>query len=127
VSGGYLFVDATVLSFPVNTALEGLLIPQVPRHQLTFQVRYVNPSVITIGLQGRASGAQYDDDQNRFRLDRYFTLDAIASRRLARALEGFVAIENIFNQRYAIGLTPVKTISPPVLARFGFRLRFGSQ
>jgi outer membrane receptor protein involved in Fe transport len=127
VSGGYLFADATVLSFPVNTALEGLFIPQVPRHQLTFQARYVNPSIITIGLQGRASSAQFDDDQNRFRLERYFTLDALASRRITRNVEAFIASENLFNQRYSIGLTPVRTIAPPLLVRFGFRLRLGSQ
>ena len=127
VSGGYLFADATVLSFPANNALEGLLIPQVPRHQLTFQARYVNPSLLTIGLQGRASGAQFDDDQNRFRLDKYFTLDAFASRRITHGLEAFIAAENLLNQRYAIGLTPVKTIGPPLLVRFGFKFHLGSQ
>jgi outer membrane receptor protein involved in Fe transport len=126
VSGGYLFADATVLSFPANTALEGLLIPQVARHQLTFQARYINPSVVTIGLQGRASGAQFDDDQNQFRLEKYFTLDALASRRLTRNIEVFIAAENLFNQRYSVGLTPIRTIGPPLLARFGLRLRFGS-
>jgi outer membrane receptor protein involved in Fe transport len=127
VSGGYLLADATVLSFPANTALEGLLIPQVPRHQLTFQARYRNPSLITIGLQGRASGSQFDDDQNRLRLDKYFTLDALASRSLTRKVEAFVAAENLLNQRYSVGLTPVKTIGPPLVIRFGFRLHLGSQ
>jgi outer membrane receptor protein involved in Fe transport len=127
VSGGYLFADATVLSFPANTALEGLLIPQVPRHQLTFQARYVNPSLVNVGLQGRASGAQFDDDQNRFRLDKYFTLDALASRRITHGLEAFIAAENLFNQRYTVGLTPVKTTGPPLLVRFGFRFHLGSQ
>jgi outer membrane receptor protein involved in Fe transport len=127
ISGGYLFVDATVLSFPANTALEGLLIPQVPRHQLTFQARYVNPSLINVGLQGRASGSQFDDDQNRFRLDKYFTLDVLASRRITHGLEAFIAAENLLNQRYTVGLTPVKTIGPPLLVRFGFRFHLGSQ
>jgi outer membrane receptor protein involved in Fe transport len=115
-----------VLSFPVNTALEGLLIPQVARHQLTFQARYVNPARLTLGFQGRASGSQFDDDQNRFRLEKYFTLDALASRRIKRNVEAFAAFENLFNQRYSTGLTPVRTISPPLLMRFGFRLRLGS-
>ncbi|MDT4954780.1 MAG: iron complex outerrane recepter protein [Acidobacteriota bacterium] len=127
VSGGYLLADAKVLSFPANTALEGLLIPQVPRHQLTFQARYRNPSLITIGLQGRASGAQFDDDQNRLRLDKYFTLDALASRSITRKAEVFVASENLFNQRYTVGLTPVKTTGPPLVIRFGFRLHLGSR
>ncbi|HEY7543372.1 MAG TPA: TonB-dependent receptor, partial [Blastocatellia bacterium] len=56
ISGGYQFVDATVLEFPANTALEGLLIPQVPRHQFTFQARYSNPRFITLAFQGRAIG-----------------------------------------------------------------------
>jgi outer membrane receptor protein involved in Fe transport len=127
LSGGYLFADATVLSFPVNLALEGLLIPQVARHQLTFQARYVNPALLTLGFQGRASGSQFDDDQNRFRLEKYFTLDALVSRRLTRKVEAFAAFENLFNQRYSVGLTPVRTIGPPFLMRFGFRVRLGSQ
>jgi outer membrane receptor protein involved in Fe transport len=126
VSAGYLLANATVLSFPVNTALEGLLIPQVPRHQLTFQARFVNPSIITIGLQGRASSAQFDDDQNRLLLEKYFSLDALVSRRITRQVEAFIASENLFNQRYSVGLTPVRTIGPPLLVRFGFRLRLGS-
>jgi outer membrane receptor protein involved in Fe transport len=125
ITGGYLFSDATVLKFPAATALEGLLIPQVARHQLTFQLRYEKPSRINAGLQGRFTGAQYDDDQNRFRLGRYFTLDALASRRLTRRLELFAAAENLFNQRYEIGRTPVVTLGPPLLLRFGLRLRLG--
>ena len=126
LSGGYLLADATVLSFPANALLEGLLIPQVARHQLTFQARYVNPSLLTAAVQGRASGAQFDDDQNRFRLGPYFTLDAFASRRLGRRLEGFVAAENLFDQSYTTGLTPVRTVGPPLLLRLGFRLFLGS-
>jgi outer membrane receptor protein involved in Fe transport len=126
VTGGYLFADATVQSFPVNIALEGLLIPQVARHQLTFQARYANPSLLTLGFQGRASGSQFDDDQNRFRLEKYFTLDALVSRRLTRKAEAFAAFENLFNQRYSTGLTPVRTTGPPLLMRFGLKLRLGS-
>ncbi|MDQ3687918.1 MAG: TonB-dependent receptor [Acidobacteriota bacterium] len=127
VSGGYSLTDATVLRFPANTALEGLLIPQVPRHNFTFQTRYANPSIITLGLQGRAGSAQFDDDQNRFRLDSYFTLDALASRRLTRDTEIFAAVENLLDQRYDIGRTPVRTLGPPLLFRLGLRLRLGAQ
>jgi outer membrane receptor protein involved in Fe transport len=127
VSGGYLFADATVLEFPANTLLEGLWLPQVPRHQMTFQARYLNPRVITLGLQGRAVGIQFDDDQNRFELDRYFTLDAFVSRPIRRGVELFAAAENLFDQEYDIGRTPVRTVGPPLLARFGVRLRLGNR
>jgi outer membrane receptor protein involved in Fe transport len=126
-SGGYQFIDATVLQFPGNTSLEGLLIPQVPRHLLTFQARYSNPHRLTVAIQGRAVGLQFDDDQNQFRLDRYFTLDAFASRSLGRGVEVFGAFENLFNERYDIGRTPVRTIGPPLLARVGFRFNLGSR
>ncbi len=122
VSGGYEFADAKVVSFPGNAALEGLLIPQVPRHQLTLQMRYSAPSRVTLGLEARAVGAQFDDDQNLLRLGSFLTADAIVSRPLTHGLEVFAAGENLFNQRYAVGRTPVTTIGPPLLARIGVRL-----
>lgn len=127
ISSGYQFVDATVLKFPANTLLEGLLIPQVPRHIFTFQTRYSNPRRVTVAFQGRAGGSQFDDDQNQFRLNSYFTLDAFASRSLGRGVEVFGAFENLFNQRYDIGRTPLRTIGPPILARIGIRFNWGSR
>ena len=127
LTGGYQFVDATVLEFPANTDLEGLLIPQVPRHQITFQARYSNPRRANIGLQGRFIGEQFDDDRNQFGLDRYFTLDALVSRPVGRGVELFAAAENLFNQRYDIGRTPVRTVGPPLLARFGIRFQMGAR
>jgi outer membrane receptor protein involved in Fe transport len=127
LSGGYQFVDATVLEFPANVALEGLLIPQVPRHQFTFQARYVNPAIITLGFQGRAIGSQFDDDRNQFELDKYFVLDLLASRRLAGGFEVFGAVENLFNQEYDIGRTPVRTTGPPALVRVGVRFSLGAR
>jgi outer membrane receptor protein involved in Fe transport len=127
ISAGYQFVDATVLRFPANTTLEGLLIPQVARHLLTFQARYSNPHWATVAFQGRASGSQFDDDQNLLPLDSYFTLDALASRSIGRGFEVFGAFENLFNQRYDIGRTPVRTLGPPLLARIGIRFHLGSR
>ena len=126
LSAGYLFADASLVSFPANTALEGLMIPQVARHQFTFQSRYANPSVITVGLQGRASSSQFDDDQNLFRLAPYLTLDLFVSRRMRRNVEAFVAMENLFNQRYEVGKTPVTTLGPPILVRAGLRFHLDS-
>ena len=127
VSGGYQFVAATIASFPANKALEGLSIPQTPRHVFTFQARYSNPRVLTFGLQGRASSRQFDDDQNLLPLDPYFTLDAIVSRRLGSGFEVFGALENLTGQRYEVGKTPVTTLGPPLLARVGVRLNIGKR
>lgn len=125
LSAGYLFADARVASFPSDTSLEGLRVPQVARQQLTFQARYTNPARLNFGLQARASGAQFDDDQNLLHLGGYFNLDALASRRLARGVEAFVAAENITGRRYEVGRTPVLTLGPPLFVRVGLRLRLG--
>lgn len=126
LSGSYLFADAMVLKFPADTELEGLRLPQVARHQFTVQLRYTNPARFDFGLQGRFAGAQFDDDLNRFRLERFFTLDALVSRRLARAVELFAAAENLLNSRYSIGRTPIRTVSPPASLRVGLRFRFSA-
>ena len=124
-SAGYLLSDSTVVSFPVNPQLEGLQVPQVPRHQFTFQLRYLNPSVITVAFQGRAASTQFDDDQNLFPLGPYFTLDTRVSRRLHEKVELFCAVENLLNQRYEVGKTPVTTLGPPILFRAGFKIQIG--
>jgi outer membrane receptor protein involved in Fe transport len=126
LSAGYLLADSTVVSFPVNPQLEGLRVPQVPRHQFTFQLRYLNPSVITVAFQGRAASTQFDDDQNLFPLGSYFTLDTYVSRRLREKVELFCAVENLLNQRYEIGKTPVTTLGPPILVRVGFKVQLGA-
>ena len=127
LSGSYMFADATVVDFPASSLLEGLRLPQVPRHQLTIQTRYENPSIVTVGLQARASSSQFDDDLNQFRLDSYFTLDAFVSRAVNRTFEIFGAVENIFDQRYEVGKTPVTTLGPPILVRGGVRIRLGKK
>jgi outer membrane receptor protein involved in Fe transport len=127
LSGGYQFVDAEVLQFPPNPVLEGLQIPQVPRNQLTFQLRYSDPSRVIVGLQGRFVGAQFDDDLNQLKLDNFFVLDALASRPIGRGVEVFAAAENLFDRNYSVGRTPVRTVGPPLLVRVGIRFKTGSR
>ncbi|MDQ3667901.1 MAG: TonB-dependent receptor [Acidobacteriota bacterium] len=127
ISSGYLFADARVTEFPADRALEGLFLPQVARHQLTFQAAYSKPSLATVSVQGRASSSQFDDDQNQSRLRRYFALDAVVSRRLSKHSEVFIAAENLTNTRIETGRTPVLTVGPPLLGRVGVRLRLGAE
>lgn len=118
LSGGYLLSEATVES---GRELEGLRIPQVPEHQASLQLRFFDPWIGTLGLQARWTGDQFDDDRNQFPLESFATVDALLSRQVGRGLEVFLAGENLFDESYEIGRTPVRTLGPPRSVRVGVR------
>ncbi|HEV7518593.1 MAG TPA: TonB-dependent receptor [Thermoanaerobaculia bacterium] len=125
LTGGYLLSDAQVVSFPRNRALEGLDLPQVPRHQATFQARYQAFQGGTLGIQARWTGRQFDDDQNRLPLRSFMTVDLLAAYPLGGGIAAFFAAENLFDQRYETGRTPLRTLGPPRLVRVGVRVERG--
>src|SRR5581483_11675331 len=91
-NAGYQFDNAKVARFPVDRTLEGLFIPQVPRHQFTLQSRYTS-NILTASAQGRFSSKQFDDDQNQFPLDSFFVVDAYVSHPITRQFDLFAAGE----------------------------------
>jgi outer membrane receptor protein involved in Fe transport len=121
----YQYAAAVVLSFPANASLVGLTVPQVPRNVATAQLRYSNPKTLTFAMQARYVGKQFDDDQNQFPLNGFFTADAYLSRRIRRGIDLYGAAENIFDRRYQVARTPIVQLGPPVMARAGLRLTFG--
>ena len=121
LAGEYLLTDSTVLRFPANRALEGLLVPQVPRNQFNFQVSYADRGW-TAAAQGRLASKQFDDDVNTLPLRRFFTLDAELSRSVSEQVRLFIALQNLTGVRYEISSTPVFTVGPPVLFRAGVRV-----
>jgi outer membrane receptor protein involved in Fe transport len=121
LSGGYQFSDARVLRFPADASLEGLWIPHVPRHVLTFQARSARARQFVAALQCRIVGLEYDDDQNLLRLKGFTELNATVSRPLGRAVEIYAAAENLLDVRSEVSRTPVTTLGPPLMLRGGIR------
>jgi outer membrane receptor protein involved in Fe transport len=124
LSVGYQFVNSKVSSFPAETSLVGLWVAQVPQNSLTFQARYTNPRIITLSVDGRMVGKQFDDDLNSFPLDRFFVLDVMASRSVGKGVQVFGAVENLLNEKYSTAATPVPQLGLPIAARIGFRFDF---
>ncbi|HEX4945457.1 MAG TPA: TonB-dependent receptor [Blastocatellia bacterium] len=122
-SSGYLFADAVFKRAPQDVRLEGLWIPQVPRHQFTMQASYFNPSIVNAALQFRAAGKQFDDDQNLLPLSSYALIDANISRSLGRYFEAFFAVQNLLDERVVVGRTPLETFGMPRMFRGGIRIR----
>jgi iron complex outermembrane recepter protein len=115
VSSGYLLSDAVVTA----GSLEGKRLPQVPRHQVTAQAMFTSP--LTIGVQARWSGMQFDDDQNALPLRGFFVADVFASHTLIAGLDATVAAENVFDRRIEASASPVITLGQPRAVRFGLR------
>ncbi len=126
-SASYLLVDSRVTEFPANVNLIGKFLPQIARQQLTFQTFYRPQTKLSFSFQGRISDAQFEDDLNTLQLRPFFTLDAFASYRLRKNLEIFTTIENVFNNRYDIGLTPSRTVAAPRFLRVGLRFDLGKR
>ena len=125
-SASYLFVDSRVAEFPASPDLINKFLPQIPPRQLNFQTFYRPLEKLSFSLQGRISAAQFEDDLNTLRLRPFFTLDAFAAYHLKK-FEIFAAIENLFNNRYDIGLTPNLTVAAPRFVRVGLRFDLNSK
>jgi outer membrane receptor protein involved in Fe transport len=126
ISAGYQYTHAYVEDS--SPALIGKWVPEVPRHQLTWEARYWNPNRLMLSVQGRFSGSQYDDDLNTLKLGQYYVTNLFLGRRIRAGLTAYIAAENLFNQRYAVTLTPppppIVSLGAPILARVGIRYDF---
>ncbi|MET0851588.1 MAG: TonB-dependent receptor [Candidatus Rokuibacteriota bacterium] len=122
----YLFSDTRVLDAPQQKALEGNRLAQVPEHAFTLGARFEHPAWFTAGVQVRFVGDQFEDDLNTLSLGSYTVVDLTISRAFAKWGEVFVAVENLFDQTYAVGRTTsgVTSIGAPRLVRGGVRLTF---
>ncbi len=126
ISASYLFVNATVVSYPSPPALmplDGLRLPQVPQNQFTLQASYVAKKW-NASLQGRFLGDEFDDDLNQYPLGRAFSLDAELSRELVRHTSVFLAVQNLTDDRFNVAATPVFTVGPPIFVRGGVRFQW---
>ena len=108
----------------VEPGLEGNLVPQVPRAQGGFDVRWQPLPASMLAAQMRWTGTQYDDDRNQFELGRSFVTDLLGEHRFAEALRGFVAVENLFDADYDTGRSPQRTVGAPRRVRAGVRVAF---
>jgi iron complex outermembrane receptor protein len=127
IIGGYQYTHATIVDS--TSSLIGLNVLGVPRHQFTWEARYWQPERIMLSVEGRYSGAQFDDDLNTLKLDYYYVTNFYAGRQFRGGFVAYFAAENLLNRRYPVALTqsaaaPIITQGPPILARIGVRYDF---
>ena len=106
--------------FKGDTSLRNNRVPQVPQYNVGLNIRY-SPREWTASSQLRVTGMQFEDDLNAFRLRRATVLDVFGSRRFTARISAFVAVENVFNNEYDVGRTPILTTGLPRAARAGIQ------
>lgn len=127
IAGHYLFDEAAIEEFSAEPAIEGNLIPQVPKHRVSVGLDYANPAWFHLSLQGRFESFRFDDDLNQFKLDSLVVADFTLSRALGKLWEVFFSAENLFNRRYAVQATPVELLGTPIIVSVGVRFNLSRQ
>ena len=108
----------------VDSQLNNRWMPQVPRHQGSFQLLYSSgKTLMSAGV--RSYDAQFEDDVNRFLLPGFATVQVMVKRRLAHGFAAFLSAENLLDRTFIVGFVPTPTIGNPRLLRVGFRWESG--
>ena len=121
VSGLAVWSASRFHDTPEQPALQGNRLPQTPEYQFGAGVTYADPRILTFTTQLRIVGVQFDDDLNLLPLGRFAVLDFSASRSLTRGLQAVFSVENLFDEEYATGRSPVTTIGWPRTVWAGLR------
>jgi len=101
--------------------LAGNRVPQVARVQGNGGLRITAPAGVSALLLIRGTSSQFDDDRNQFLLRSAGIVDLSASKAFHGGVELFGAVENLFNDQYDVGRTPLLTIGLPRTVRIGLR------
>jgi outer membrane receptor protein involved in Fe transport len=104
--------------FKGSTSLRDNRVPQVAKYNVGLGVRY-SDAAWTASTQLRITGPQFEDDLNTLTLRRATVLDVFGSRTIVRRISAFVGVENLFDEIYDVGRTPILTTGLPRAARVG--------
>jgi iron complex outermembrane recepter protein len=96
-------------------------VPQVPEYNFGLNARY-SRGPWTASAQLRITGMQFEDDLNLFPLRRATVVDLFGSRNVAGKVRAFAAVENVFDNEYDVGRTPILTVGLPRTARVGVQV-----
>ena len=118
----YTHLNSTVLAAP-QLSLVGLQVAHVPQNNFSARA-LASARGWTFSAVERFGGSNFDDDQNTLPLPAFWNTDLYLSRKLG-ALAPYLAVENLWNRRYAIELTPDAYLSSPRALTAGLRLQWG--
>jgi outer membrane receptor protein involved in Fe transport len=122
--GQVVFTSSHFRGSVATPALRDNFVPQVPKVQGGMAVTWAEPRFLTLAMQMRFSGEQFDDDLNTaaFVLGSYVVFDGTVSRTLVRGVNAFAAVENITDKEFDTARTPLRSVGWPRTFRAGLRV-----
>ncbi len=122
----YTFNISEVKKDENNADLEGNYLPNDPRHQVHFGIRYQNPQLVNISLTANYYANIYFDNENTLKETDYLTVDASVSRKFFDRVTAYVNAENIFDKEYPIfrSISSGDTIAPGAIVTAGLKVEF---
>lgn len=118
----YTRLDSVVIAAP-QPALVGLALAHVPDNNFSARA-LARARSWTFSAVERFGGSNFDDDQNLLPLPAFWDTDLYASRAFG-AVAPYVAVENLWNRRYAVELTPDADLNSPRAFTAGVSLHWG--
>ena len=103
ITGDALINDAAVRKAELAPGLVGNRVAQVTRGSASLGAVWRAPGKFTLTPRVRATGRQFEDDENRLTLGSVLVADLGVSRPLTKHLEAFVTAENLGNARIETG------------------------
>ncbi len=123
LTSGYQFALSTVTKFQPDPTLVGKWTPQVPRNSVTAQLRLERERLGVLSLDLLATGQQFDDSANAYRLAGYGQANLYAQHNFGSHWQVYASVENLLNHGIQAGRTPVLTLGTPRTTSVGLRLR----
>jgi outer membrane receptor protein involved in Fe transport len=129
--GSYTHLNSDVTVAP-EVALIGKQIPHMPRNNASAEALGTWHGWQT-SLEERFGGYEFEDDRNTITLPSFWTTDLYVSRTLPsgpdwlRGLAPYIGIENLWNRRYAVAVTPTPNLNSPRAVTAGVQLQFGAR
>ena len=121
----------SVVTSAADASLIGLQVAHVPANNFTLRALSTWRGWEVSGVE-RFGGAQFDDDLNLYPLPSYWTTDLFVSHRITtgpawmRGIAPYFAVENVWNRRYAVEVTPTDYLNSPRSVTAGLRIQLGT-
>ena len=129
--GDWTHLHSVVESAQTNTLI-GRWVAHVPRNNFSLRALSTWRGWQASAIE-RFGGAQFDDDLNQFPLPSYWTTDLYLSHGITagpgwlRGVAPYIAVENLWNRRYPVEVTPDNYLSSPRSFTAGLQIRLGEQ